>query len=341
MTDMQVPHEPIRSEDDFIREYLAPLSRGFAGSQMLADDCAILPPEPGADFVLKTDPVAEGVHFLPGTAPADVAWKALAVNVSDLAAKGAEPRAYLMALSFPVVPARGWMAAFVSGLADAQSAFGCHLIGGDTDVRPGPLSISITIIGAVPTGRLVARTGARPDDGVFVSGTIGDAGLGLESCRGGGTGWPIDAAARTDLEHRYLRPQPRLALRQALRDHATAAMDVSDGLVKDFGRLCRASGCAGRLFADQVPLSSPARAIVAADPPRLARLMAAGDDYEVLCTVPADRETAFLDAAARASVAMTRIGAIFAGTPAVAVLDRDGRRIEIKGGGWDHFGPPR
>src|SRR5262245_48460657 len=160
--------------EEAIIALLAPLTEGDPAAFGLKDDCALVTPPPGTDLVLKTDPVAEGVHFLPGDPAGDIAWKALAVNVSDLAAKGARPLGYLMALSFPEAPAGAWMAGFVEGLRAAQAAFGCHLLGGDTDRRPGPLSISITAIGSVPRGSMVPRGSARPGDVLFVSGTIGD-----------------------------------------------------------------------------------------------------------------------------------------------------------------------
>jgi len=168
----------LRGEEAIVA-LLAPLTEGDPGAFGLQDDCALLAPESGTELVLKTDPIAEGVHFLPGTAPEDIAWKALAVNVSDLAAKGATPVGYLMALSFPNAPSRRWFTAFAAGLKEAQSRFGCRLLGGDTDRRPGPLTVSITAIGSVPKGRMVRRATARPGDTLFVSGTIGDAALGL------------------------------------------------------------------------------------------------------------------------------------------------------------------
>ena len=142
----QGPDDPLRGEEAIIA-LLAPLAEGDPGAFGLKDDCALLTPEPGTELVLKTDPVAEGVHFLPGDAPDDIAWKALAVNVSDLAAKGATPVGYLMALSFPEAPSRRWLTAFAAGLKAAQTRFGCRLLGGDTDRRPGPFTVSITAIG--------------------------------------------------------------------------------------------------------------------------------------------------------------------------------------------------
>jgi thiamine-monophosphate kinase len=331
--------EPIRGEEQIIR-LLAPLAQGYPGAFGLRDDCALLTPPPGADLVLKTDPVAEGVHFLPGDAADDIAWKALAVNVSDIAAKGAAPLGYLTALAFPAAPTRRWMSRFVDGLRSAQARFGCHLIGGDTDRRPGPLTVSITIVGTVPRGEMVRRTAARPGDRVFVSGTIGDAALGLALVRNGAQAdaWRLSPAETDRLRRRYRRPQPRLALTATLRTCASAAMDISDGLVKDLGRLLDASGVAGRLHAALVPLSEPARRIVAESPERLGQLLTGGDDYEILASVPPDKVQAFTAGAAAAGVAVSEIGEVLDGPPSLAVLGGDGSRLALpERTGWDHF----
>jgi thiamine-monophosphate kinase len=174
--------DPLHGEEAIVR-VLAPLAQGFPGAFGLQDDCALIAPAPGTELVLKVDPVAEGVHFLTDDTPEDVAWKALAVNVSDLAAKAARPLGYLMALSFPEAPATAWLTRFAAGLAQAQARFGCHLIGGDTDRRPGPLTMSVTMIGSIPQGRMVRRATAHAGDTLFVSGTIGDASLGLALLR--------------------------------------------------------------------------------------------------------------------------------------------------------------
>ena len=267
--------------EEAIIALLAPLAEGFPGAFGLQDDCALITPAPDTDLVLKTDPVAEGVHFLASDTPQDIAWKALAVNASDIAAKGARPLGYLMALSFPNPPRLDWVRGLADGLRAAQQRFGCTLIGGDTDRRPGPVTISITMVGSVPRGQMVTRSTARPGDVLLFRGSIGDAGLGLALAR--------DAQATVDISlseaeaeyllRRYRRPEPRLALAEPLRQYASAAMDVSDGLVKDLVRLLRASGVAALLAAD-VPLSEPARKVIARAPDRLSRLITAGDDYE-------------------------------------------------------------
>lgn len=334
----------LHGEEAIVQEYLAPLAAGYPGAFGLMDDCAAFTPVPDHDVVVKTDPVASGVHFLADDPPADIAWKALAVNVSDLAAKAAEPRAYLMALSFPEAPTRGWMAAFASGLAEAQAAFGMHLIGGDTDRRPGPVTISITVLGEVPSGRMVLRGSGRPGDVLFVSGTLGQAAMGLALLQEPALAdrWGIDGASARAAIAKYRRPQPRLALRDALRSHASAAMDLSDGLAKDLGRMCRASGTGATVSIGALPRDAVAAAAVAADPSRWNDVLAAGDDYEILVAVNADRAAAFEAEAnaagrlAREPFAMIRIGTVKA-TGKVSFLGPDGSPFVLQRSGWDHF----
>jgi thiamine-monophosphate kinase len=338
----QEPGDRLHGEEAIVA-LLAPLTEGVAGAFGLKDDCALLTPEPGTELVLKTDPIAEGVHFLPGEAPGDIAWKALAVNVSDLAAKGATPVGYLMALSFPEAPSRQWLSTFVAGLREAQTRFRCHLLGGDTDRRPGPLTVSITAIGAVPQGQMVRRGSAKPGDLLFVSGTIGDAALGLALLRepSRAAEWFLNDLQTVGPIRCYRRPEPRLALGPALRQYASAAMDVSDGLVKDLDRMLRASAVAGRLRAADVPRSVAGNKFVAAVPNhesgrRLAQLITAGDDYEVLAAVPARHAAGFRAAAAAAGVPVTEIGHLAAGTGLV-VDGADGRPLPLDRTGWDHF----
>src|SRR5262245_55294175 len=311
---------PNEGQDDRLRgeeaivALLAPLTEGDPGAFGLEDDCALLTPEPGTELVLKTDPIAEGVHYLPGEAPEDIAWKALAVNVSDLVAKGAQPVGYLMALSFPEAPSRAWLTAFAAGLRQAQARFGCRLLGGDTDRRPGPLTVSITAIGSVPQGQMVQRTTARAGCALLVSGTIGDATLGLALAKEPAlaAAWGLTQAEADYLIGRYRRPEPRLALAPLLRQYAAAAMDLSDGLVQDLERMLRGSGLAGRLRAGDVPLSDPARKILTREPQRLAQLITGGDDYEVLAAIPGPRahRDELLTAAATVGVRLTDIGTV-------------------------------
>jgi thiamine-monophosphate kinase len=337
MGDERHTGERLHGEEAIIR-LLAPLADGYPGAFGLRDDCALVTPEPGTELVLKTDPVAEGVHFLPGTAPEDIAWRALAVNVSDLAAKGATPVGYLMALSFPEAPVLAWMTRFATGLRAAQERFGCHLVGGDTDRRPGPLSVSITVVGSVPKDGMVRRGSAKPGDVLFVSGTLGDAALGLalHGDQSLARAWGLTPEEEAHLRLRYLRPEPRLALGPALRAHASAAMDVSDGLAKDLGRMCRASGCGARVRSADLPLSAAGAKAVATGPALADRIVGGGDDYEVLAAVPADRAAAFAHAAAAAEVPVAAIGAMTAGR-ILAIEDADGRPMHFAETGWDHF----
>lgn len=330
--------DPVRGEEDLIQTFLAPLAAGMPGAFGLADDCAIIAPPPGEEIVLNTDAVAAGVHFFADDRPADIAWKALAVNASDIAAKGARPLAYLMALAFPEAPSRSFMADFAAGLAEAQQAFGCHLAGGDTDRRPGPFSVTIMLAGTVPQGRMVRRGAARAGDLIYVSGTLGDAALGLKlrlDLRSA-VASRLDASDLDLLLGRYLRPAPRLELGPALRTHASAAMDLSDGLVKDLGRMCRASAVGGVIRFADVPLSPAARKWLTHDPAAASDIVAGGDDFEILAAVPPDKAAPFETAAAAAGVRVTCIGSFVAGE-GVDVRDAAGRPMQLRRPGWDHF----
>ena len=335
-------HDRITSEADLIA-MLAPLTAGAPGAFALRDDCARLTPRVGYDLVLKTDPVRAGVHFFADDPPDLIAWKALAVNVSDLAAKGAEPVAYLMALSFPGAPTRTWMAEFVRGLAEAQATFGCHLIGGDTDRSPGPLSIGITAIGEVPEGRMVRRDTARIGDAIYVSGALGDAGVGLQLHRETREGrsdlrkrWGLTEYQTSYFIDRYLRPQPRLELAATVRQHASASMDLSDGLVKDLERMCRASGV-GAVVDSGLIEWSPAMVVVIRQQPELfSTILSAGDDYEILATVPAEQVGAFEAKVRCTPTPMHRIATIVEGA-GVRVTRIDGTDIVFDRKGWDHF----
>jgi thiamine-monophosphate kinase len=329
----------IDSEEALIARYLAPLAAGTPGALGLRDDCATLACPAGEELVLTVDAVAEGVHFLASDSPRDVAWKALAVNVSDLAGKGARPIAYLMALSFPEAPEESWLAEFSSGLEEAQQALGLKLTGGDTDRRPGPLTITITAIGSVPVGRMVQRCAAQAGDRLFVSGTLGDGALGLMLLQRPEftDAWCLTPDERAHLVRRYRRPEPRLALGEALRACASAAMDISDGLAKDLARMCVASGCGARVEALRLPLSPAARKALAADPSLVAAVVAGGDDYEILAAVPETRAEEFRGRAAAGGLPVTGIGEA---TPAqgVSIIDSEGKRLPLLRTGWDHFG---
>lgn len=327
----------IASEAELIDTYLAPLAAGMSGALGLKDDAAYLRPPPGTDLVITTDPIIAGIHFFPDQRADDIAWKALAVNVSDLAAKGASPLAYTMALAFPQPPQHGFMAEFARGLADAQAQFGCALIGGDTDQTTGPLSIAITVFGVVPSGRMVQRTAAAIGDHIFVTGTLGDAALGL--ALHGNSERALENLTSGDrgfLTARYLRPAPRLELAPLLREHASAALDISDGFAKDLGRLVAGAGGMADLRFASLPLSSSAQLMIATQPSRRAEVIAGGDDYEILLAVPPGRLPAFKEDVPLMPFNVTEIGTIQPGR-GVTIRDGDGEPLPLDRTGWDHF----
>jgi thiamine-monophosphate kinase len=296
------------------------------GALDLQDDAAVLAPPPGRDLVLSADAMVAGVHFLPDDAPDLVARKLLRVNLSDLAAKGAAPLGYLTTVSAPRDTPDSWFAGFAAGLARDQAEFGILLLGGDTTSTTGPVSLSLTILGHVARGQMVRRAGARGGDGIWVTGTIGDGALGLAVAQG------RLADPSGHLLNRYRLPQPRLGL--AIAGIASAGMDVSDGLVQDLGHLCRASGLAAEIEAARVPLSDAARV---AGPDWFGVCLTGGDDYELLLAIPPEREAALLDAARRARIGVTRIGAFRVGEPGVSVKGADGLPLQVDAAGWSHF----
>jgi thiamine-monophosphate kinase len=331
----------VLSEEEIIARYFAPLASGSRSALGLKDDCALLQPSTGTELVLKTDPIVAGVHFLPDDDPADIAWKALAVNVSDLAAKGARPLIYLIALGLPAVPQSAWLKGLTRGLREAQDRFGIELAGGDTDRVPGgPLSIAITVIGEVPKGEMVRRGGARAGDILLVSGTIGDSVLGLKARLGELTpaNCTLAPTQLAELAARYRRPQPRLELAPVLRRHASAAMDVSDGLIKDADRMARASGVGMRVRLGDVPFSMAARRYAGADRDRLLALLAGGDDYEILAAVPPDHLAEFLAESVAAGCPMTLIGTCEADPARLTLTGDDMQPLPLPAAkGWDHF----
>ncbi len=325
---------PRLGEFELIARHFAPLASGQTGALGLLDDAALLAPPPGETLVLTADTIVGGVHFRLDDPPALVARKLLRVNLSDLAAMAARPIAYLLALSLAVDCDDDWVEAFAAGLAADQAEFGIQLLGGDTTATPGPPSATITAIGALPNGTELRRSGARPGDVVHVSGTLGDAALGLMALDGGLRELDEDAAAR--LIERYRLPRPRIALGQALRGIATAAADVSDGLVADLGHICAASGVAARVDHARLPLDPAARLAVARHGAAASAILSGGDDYELVFTAPPEASAAVTDAAARSDVAVTEIGRIEDGG-GVKVIAEDGREIALTLTGYRHF----
>ena len=331
-----------RLPDEFtlISRYFAPLARGFPGAYGLLDDAAVISPAPGTELVVKADAIVAGVDFPPDAAPDLVARKGLRVNLSDLAAKAAIPRAYLLTLLLPDTVDEGWMAAFVAGLAADQAEYGLHLIGGDLSSTAGPVSVAITAIGEAPTGRIIRRDGAQAGDSVLVTGTIGDAALGLRALRAELEG--IDAAASAFLIDRYRVPRPRVALGPQLIGIATAGLDVSDGLVADLRHLCTVSRLSAVIDVSAVPLSPAARAAIGGDYQRLLAVLTGGDDYEVLFTAPPAAAGRISDLARSTGVPITPIGRMVAPSADraadVVVLDATGQPLTLGAGGWSHFG---
>ena len=307
------------------RFFTRPARRATLG---VGDDCALLQTTPGTTLAVSTDMLVEGRHFL-STVPADrLGHKALAVNLSDLAACGAQPVAFTLALALPRAD-EAFLAAFARGLFALADREACELIGGDT--TRGPLTVCVTVLGELPAGTALLRTGARPGDDLYVSGTLGDARLALEAFRGNLT---LDAADFAQVRRAMELPTPRIALGIRLRGLATGAIDVSDGLTGDLGHLLRGSAAAAVVDVDALPRS----AVLAAQPIELQRecLLAGGDDYELVFTAPPSRRDAVAAAGASAGTTVTRIGRIEAGA-GLRLVDRAGESVTSRFGSFDHF----
>ena len=327
-----MPGRPLPGEFALIRDVFAPLAAGEAGALGLLDDAALIEPAPGLRLVTTLDMLVEGVHFLASDPAFEVARKLLRVNLSDLAAMGARPRAYLLGLALPETVGLDWLEEFARGLAADQARFGLALAGGDTTATAGPACLSLTAIGEVAPGGAMLRSGAAAGEHVYVSGSIGEAALGLLVLRGeeaGLAGHALEAAVA-----RYRVPEPRIGLGRALP--ATAAADISDGLVADLGHICRASGLGARIEAGRVPLSGAARTALDRGAVGLADLLTGGDDYELVFTAPADRSNAVRAAAAVARVPVARIGTMTEGE-GVTVLDEAGAPMKFEKDGYRHF----
>jgi thiamine-monophosphate kinase len=325
-------------EERLIARYFAPLAK-HPGAFGLTDDAAAITPPAGCDLVLKADGIVGGVHFFLDDPPDMVAKKALRVNLSDLAAKGATPLGFLLTLALPEEVGDAWLAPFARGLGADVQAFGCPLLGGDTDRTGGPITISIAVIGAVPQGRMVRRAGAQAGERVVVTGTIGDAALGLRLRRDTSDArrWGLTPEQRKHLEARYLVPEPRIAIAEILRAHASAAMDVSDGLAGDLAKLCRASGVTAEIAVARVPLSDGARAALVEEPALIEPILTGGDDYEVVACVPAGKVETLRRQASAAGVAVTEIGAVTAGQGTTRFLAPDGQPLAFRQVSFSHF----
>jgi thiamine-monophosphate kinase len=314
-------------EFGLIERWLKPLASGFPGALGLTDDAALVECRQDSELVIAKDAIVENIHFLSDDPPMSVARKLLRTNLSDLAAMGAEPVAYLTALMLPEHVDDAWIAAFVSGLEQDQKAFGLHLIGGDITSTRGPIALSCTIIGRVPKGLAVSRSGARPGDQIWVSGHLGDAALGLRIRQG----LAADEDTAMILLGRYRLPRPRVKLGQRLRDIATAMIDVSDGLVADLGHIAECSGTSAVIDAALLPISDDARDV----PGAREAALSGGDDYELLFCAPPEATPTIEAIGAELELPVTRIGQVASGQ-GVRVFDETGTDLPLQRMGWQH-----
>jgi thiamine-monophosphate kinase len=325
------PAKPL-GEFGRIREFFAPLAG--LGALGLTDDAALLDCPPGYRLVVTVDQLVEGVHFLPDDLPDLVARKLMRRNLSDLAAMGATPRYYLVTSALPATHDDEWVRRFAKGLAEDQHRFGVALLGGDSTSTPGPASLTLTAIGHVAANREIRRAGAQPGDKIWVSGTIGDAYLGLKVLRGE---YPALAAEqRATLTARYQLPEPRTKLGPDLGGIAHAMIDISDGLISDLGHICETSSVAASVELMRLPLSPAAEVVVAGDEVLRAQLATGGDDYELLFTAPIEAEDEITSLSQGLGLPITEIGLIEAGE-GVRLLDEHGAALPIDKAGWRHF----
>jgi thiamine-monophosphate kinase len=311
-----------------IRRWFAPLTEGAPGALDLTDDAALL----GGDQVVTVDAIVEGVHFRAGDPPELVARKLLRVNLSDVAAMGARPEHWLLAMALPSHCDDAWVERFAAGLAADQAEYGIRLLGGDSTATPGPITLAVTMIGRLGVAGAVKRAGARPGDLVFVTGTIGDAALGLVAA---GRALDLGFAARQFLEERYLLPRPRVSVGWRLAGLAHAMLDVSDGLVGDLEHMAEVSGVAAEIDAAAIPLSDAAAEALAEAPGLIETVLTGGDDYELLFAAPSEAAPALRAIAAETGVPITPIGRIREGK-GVRALDRDGGVLDFATTGYRH-----
>jgi thiamine-monophosphate kinase len=320
-------------EFELIARCFAPLAAKGAPAYGLTDDAAVWAPPEGREIVFTKDALVAGVHFFAGDDPALVGQKLARVNLSDLAAMGARPEGYLLAVALPKGGELAWCQKFAQGLKKDQAEFGWQLFGGDTTATPGPITLSLTAIGSVETGRALRRNGARAGDKIYVSGTLGDSALGLACRRGDLSG--LSAASRDYLVGRYLLPEPRVALGEALKGVAHSAIDISDGIAGDLAHITETSGVGARVFVDRLPFSPAAREALALAPRLLANARQGGDDYELLFTAPPRHDAMLAKLAQSGHVAITEIGEIVAGE-GIKFVDKDLNIVKIDGG-YRHF----
>lgn len=315
-------------EFDWIARYFAPLTNGREEALGLKDDAALLTVPPGMQLVVTTDTSNAGIHFLDSATPQQIAHKSLAVNLSDLAAMGAEPLAYQLALSLPEDTDEPWLAAFCEGLHLLQRECNIFLLGGDTTRTNGQLSVTITAFGLTPQGQALTRAGAKPGDLLYVTGAIGNGYMGLLSAQ---QKW-----CNTEVERHYFSPTPRLVIGETLRGIATACVDISDGLLQDAGHIASASGVSINIHANAIPLSGAASTLMAQHNIALTKLLAGGDDYELAFTAPEAHDAKLQHIAAQTGILIHAIGEVRDGS-GVMLLDAQGEPITIARAGYQHF----
>ena len=333
-------------EFELIKRHLAPLSAKEPGAFSLTDDAAVLPSRAGLETVITMDTLVSGVHFLETTAPEYIAAKAVRVNLSDLAAMGAQPAAYTLSLALPKPTQDGlhaqvdgvWLERFCEALAVEQELFGVTLIGGDTVGTPGPLTLTITAIGYVEQGQAIRRSTARVGDLVVVSGTIGDAAYGLLALKGEMA--DLSEPSLEILIERHHRPRPQIGLGRSLRNFANAAIDVSDGLVQDLGHICSASGVSAVIELEKVPVSAALDEAIRHSSHVKSDILSGGDDYQLLFTVPPEREGGLKAISKEHDVNLSVIGKIHkesSSSGALIVIDHAGVPLDIVASGFHHF----
>lgn len=320
----------LSSEFDLIsRHFTRPAANAVLG---VGDDCALVDVTNGMDLTVSTDTMVSGTHFFPDVDPEHLGHKALAVNLSDIAAMGAMPYWAMLALTVPNVD-HEWLAAFAKGFFDLAAEYNVSLIGGDT--TRGPLTLTVTIMGEVPAGAALRRSGAKAGNDIWVSGTVGDAALAVAHRHGKVV---LTESDYHEAVMRLYEPTPRVALGQALRGMATSAIDISDGLLADLGHICRLSGVGATVELGSIPVSAIGARHFQSDAGRTA-IVAGGDDYELCFTAPANSRESIAELTDMLGVPLTRIGQVKRGK-GVSLLGADGKAVKVDGRGYDHFSAP-
>ena len=327
------------SEAELIKEFLTPLTGQNSGALNLTDDVAILACGEDEDLIISKDLCIAGKHFFKTDNPADIAFKAVAVNVSDIISKGADPTAYLLGLALPDAPTREWAAEFTSGLKEAQAQFGLDLLGGDTTASQNDLCISITVFGKCLKNSAIRRSTANYTDHIYVTGTLGDSALGFRLHRASEfkENFDLEDSDEEFLISRYMRPSPRINAFPLVSRFASSAMDLSDGLVSDLQNLCEASNCGADINLSKLPFSKPAQNIIRTVPEITDEIISWGDDYEIILTIPEKNDQKFNAAANIIDLPVHKIGCIKEKKLGIRYLCETGEAVELKAKQFQHF----